>query len=102
MSDLFETLWCEGCATITAHHVLTDHRFECAPCGVVRTFHASDALYGLPPGLELHTCEECGGVFVADDMHSLGGDRFVEGFAPEAFPPECVRCYVSRERAWSR
>jgi hypothetical protein len=41
-------------------------------------------------------CDNCNGQFVAEDMHTLGGDRFVEGFAPEAYPSECTACFESR------
>ena len=43
-----------------------------------------------------HTCDQCGGTFAEEDMHALGGDRFVDGFAPEAFPSECVDCFLAR------
>lgn len=45
MSDIFDSLWCEYCAAVTAHHVLADHRFECAPCGALRG--PAVELYGL-------------------------------------------------------
>ena len=42
---------------------------------------------------ELHTCDICDGEFDREDMYTLGGDMWREGFAPEAFPAECWTCH---------
>ena len=36
MSAITEDAWCEVCATVTAHELLTNARLECLPCGAVR------------------------------------------------------------------
>lgn len=41
---------------------------------------------------ELYGCDNCDGLFTEDDMYSLGGDRYIEGFAPTAVPAMCNKC----------
>jgi hypothetical protein len=41
----------------------------------------------------LYGCDICGkGDIPREDMATLGGDRYIIGFAPQAYPAECVEC----------
>lgn len=41
---------------------------------------------------DLYVCDECNGSFHRDEMATLGGDRYTDGFAPEAYPACCENC----------
>jgi hypothetical protein len=41
---------------------------------------------------ELYGCDNCDGEFPEEDMATLGGDRYIEGFAPTAVPAVCNKC----------
>ena len=36
MSAITDDAWCEYCALVTPHQLLTNARLECLPCGNVR------------------------------------------------------------------
>lgn len=56
----------------------------------------------------LYGCDHCDGLFTEDNMASLGGDRYIEGYAPTAVPATCQGCqdewtaqFLPRRRAVS-
>jgi hypothetical protein len=42
--------------------------------------------------IDMYVCDECNGLFHRDEMVTLGGDCYIEGFAPEAYPACCEDC----------
>jgi hypothetical protein len=41
----------------------------------------------------LYGCDVCGkSGFHRDEMATLGGDRYITGFGPQAYPAECIEC----------
>jgi hypothetical protein len=53
-------------------------------CGTART----EPLYG---------CDCCDGYFTEDNMATLGGDRYIDGYAPQAYPAVCEDCQAEAE-----
>lgn len=43
--------------------------------------------------VDKYVCDICDKEFEEEDMSSLGGDVFQEGYAPSAVPAECISCH---------
>lgn len=49
---------------------------------------------------DVATCDICDQTVHIDDMDRLGGDEYIEGYAPQAVPAVCQNCADAEARRW--